>query len=122
MSEQKNKMLAVILIRGIIGTNKDIKDTLRMLNLQTKFSCAVIADTPTNRGMLRKVKDYTTFGEISEETLKLLDGKRKKKNNHYALSPPRGGFERNGIKNPFTTHGALGDRAEKINDLLKKMI
>ncbi|MGV8162936.1 MAG: uL30 family ribosomal protein [Candidatus Nanoarchaeia archaeon] len=121
MTEAK-KQLAVILIRGLIGTNKDIRDTLLMLNLQTKFSCAVIPDTPVNRGMLHKVKDYTTYGEISEETIKELDAKRKKQNKHYALPPPRGGFERQGIKTPYASKGALGYRGEKINDLLKKMI
>ena len=40
----------------------------------------------------------------------------------FALSPPRGGFERKGIKASFSDKGALGYRADKINDLLKKMM
>jgi large subunit ribosomal protein L30 len=40
----------------------------------------------------------------------------------FRLSPPRGGFERKGIKTPFTMGGALGNRKEKINDLIKRMI
>jgi large subunit ribosomal protein L30 len=121
MTETK-KYLAAVLIRGLIGMNKDIKDTLLMLNLQTKYSCAVMEDTPVSRGMLQKCKDYITYGEISEETIKELDSKRTKKNNHYSLSPPRGGFERNGIKTPYTSKGALGYRGEKIQDLLKRMM
>jgi len=38
MTEQKNKHLAAVLLRGLIGMNKDIKDTLRMLNLLRVFS------------------------------------------------------------------------------------
>lgn len=40
----------------------------------------------------------------------------------FRLSPPRKGFERKGIKQPFTVGGAIGYRGEKINLLLKKML
>jgi large subunit ribosomal protein L30 len=121
MTEQK-KYLAIVLVRGMIGARQDIKDTVRMLNLERKFSCAIVEDSPVYKGMFHKIKDYATYGEITEETIKALDAKREKKNNHYTLSPPKGGFERNGIKQPFTTHGALGYRGAKMNDLIKKMI
>lgn len=122
MTEQKNKYLAAILVRGMIGSDQDIKDTLRMLNLQKKNSCVVVAATEANKGMLHKCKDYITYGELDEETLKEMESKRQKVNNHFTLQPPRGGFERKGIKTPFASKGALGYRGEKINDLLKKMI
>ena len=38
------------------------------------------------------------------------------------LHPPRGGFERKGIKIPFKVGGALGYRGEKISDLIKRML
>jgi len=122
MTEQKNKYLAAILVRGLIGANQDIKDTLRMLNLQKKNSCAIFPDIPSNKGMMHKCKDYITYGEISEETLKELESKREKQNNHFTLQPPRGGFERKGIKTPYASKGALGYRGDKINELIKKMI
>ncbi len=121
MTEPK-KYVAIVLVRGMIGADQDVKDTVRMLNLERKFSCLVVEDSPVYRGMFQKVKDYATYGEITEETLKALDAKREKKNNHYTLSPPKGGFERNGIKQPFSTHGALGNRGVKMNDLIKKMM
>jgi large subunit ribosomal protein L30 len=40
----------------------------------------------------------------------------------FRLSPPSKGFERKGIKKPFTIGGVLGNRKEKINELLEKMI
>lgn len=122
MTEQKNKYLAAILVRGTIGANQDIKDTLKMLNLHKKNSCAVFQDIPSNKGMMHKCKDYITYGELSEETLKELESKREKQNNHFALQPPRGGFERKGIKTPYASKGALGYRGDKINELIKKMI
>jgi large subunit ribosomal protein L30 len=40
----------------------------------------------------------------------------------FKLHPPIGGFERKGIKKPYSIGGALGYRKEKINDLILKMI
>jgi len=63
---------AVIFIRGTINSKMGVADTLAMLNLHKKQHCTVIPDTPTYRGMLQKVKDYVTWGEISPETLARL--------------------------------------------------
>ena len=40
----------------------------------------------------------------------------------FRLNPPKKGFEREGIKKPYTLGGALGDRKEKIKDLIVRMI
>lgn len=115
--------IAVILIRGLVGVRVDIKDALFSLNLRKKHACAIIEDTPTNRGILKKVQDYTTFGVVSDEVLKELKSKRTpNKKDVYFLAPPVGGFERKGIKKSFIVGGALGDRKEDINVLLKKMM
>lgn len=60
---------AVIRVKGVCKTNKDIKDTLRMLHLTRTNSCVIVPDTPSYRGMLQKVKDYVTWGEIGAEVL-----------------------------------------------------
>jgi len=103
-----------------------ILHTLDSLKLLNKHICVIVDEE--NIGMLRTAKDFITYGEISPEVLKLLlekrgnkglDGKPKM---FFRLAPPVGGFERKGIKLPFASGGALGDRGEKINDLIKKMI
>lgn len=116
--------LAVVLIRGLIGIRHDIKETLFYLNLRKKHACAIVEDTPVIRGMLKKVQDYVTFGNVSEEVLKELNDKRRKdsKKEVFFLAPPVGGFERKGIKRSYVEGGALGDRKEAINELLLKMI
>jgi large subunit ribosomal protein L30 len=38
------------------------------------------------------------------------------------LHPPRGGYERKGIKISFNLGGALGYRGDKINKLISKML
>ncbi|MBR9677650.1 hypothetical protein GOV04_05920 [Candidatus Woesearchaeota archaeon] len=109
--------LGVILIRSTMSLNPDIKKTLELLKLSKKNSLAIVSDTPQYRGMLQKVKDYVTYGELDETLIKSFD-----KQKIVGLHPPRGGFERKGIKKSFTQGGALGYRKEKINDLIKKMM
>lgn len=125
-------MLAAVLIRGRINTRTPIRDTLNMLKLVRKNTCVLVKDTATMKGMLVKVKDYITFGEIDEETIKILSEKRSQKTKDrngkeitkpfFRLHPPRGGFERKGIKKTFKVGGALGYRGSKINELIKRMI
>lgn len=62
-------MYAVVRVRGRTGVRRDIADTLKMLNLTRVNHCVLVPDTPAYRGMLQKVKDYVTWGEIDEETL-----------------------------------------------------
>jgi len=112
--KEENTLIAVVLIRSLISINPKIKYTLKMLNLQRKNSCVILKNNPSIKGMLTKVKDYVTWGEITAETHKILGGFSR-------LHPPRGGFERKGIKKSFSVGGALGYRGEKMNDLLRKM-
>ncbi len=124
------KKIAVILLRGLIRINTNIKDTLFMLRLRKKFACTVIDDTPSNMGMIKKAKDYITWGEIDDDTLKALLDKRgkadpedpKKMKPFFNLHPARGGFEKKGTKAPYNMGGALGYRGAEINKLIKKMI
>ena len=132
MAETKNTYpkIAVVRVRGQLGLNKGISDTLKMLNIERKNYCTIVEGNPGTMGMIRKVKDFVTYGEIDDETEKLLAEKRGEKSSKdpeklkpfYRLSPPRGGFERKGIKQPFTLGGVLGNRKEKINDLIKRMV
>ncbi|MDD5133394.1 MAG: 50S ribosomal protein L30 [Candidatus Nanoarchaeia archaeon] len=65
-----------------------------------------------------------SFDEFTEEFMKLkkelrdIPGLKK----YFRLTPPRKGFERGGIKIPFSMGGALGYRGNKINDLIKRML
>jgi large subunit ribosomal protein L30 len=115
--------IAVILIRSRIGVSPDVKKTLDLLRLFTKNTCSVIKDSPNHRGMLRTIKDFVTWGDLSEVTKKQLIEKRKDKDESlFRLAPPIKGYGTKGIKTPFTMGGALGDRKEKINDLIMRMM
>ncbi|MFH1409851.1 MAG: uL30 family ribosomal protein [Nanoarchaeota archaeon] len=113
--------LAVIRIHGQTGLRHQVKDTLQMLKLFKKYTCRIIEDNPQMRGMVFRVKDQVTWGELNAE----MEAELMKKagdNKVVHLHPPIGGFERKGTKKPFNLGGALGNRKEKINDLLKRMI
>ena len=156
-----NKRIAVIRIHGRTGLKKGIKDTLTMMRLYKKHNCIIVPNSPDMVGMITKVKDYVTWGEINEENLHMLLKKRGKLARKIALteeyvteklklslndfvkkvlafelelkelpglklffklSPPKGGFERGGVKKQFASGGAVGYRKEKINELLQRMI
>lgn len=157
----EKKKIAVIRIRGSIGVKREARDTFKLLRLYNKNYCVIIENNPYYVGMLNKIKDYATWGELDPATLKVLLEKRgrlaakkpltpdylKQKTKldfdsftknffefkislkdipglklFFRLSPPRKGFERKGIKVPFSLGGVLGYRKEKINDLLQRMI
>jgi len=143
----KSQNLAAIRVRGLIQVNSKIENTLRMLRLYKNNYCTVVPNTPNYIGMLKKTKDYITWGEIDDETFKLLVNKRaevfngsekdsknkikyndyvlvenKKIKKYFRLSPPRKGFERKGLKHSYQNGGALGYRGKDINDLIKRML
>ena len=119
--KQEAKKIAIIAVRGFHDMNFEIKDTLKMLNMLRRNACVIVLGTPSVLGMITKVKNYVTYGEVSEETIALLK-KEKGDSKHYGLNSPRKGYGRKGIKKDFSNGGALGYRGDKINDLIKRML
>ena len=139
--------LAAVRIRGRTMVRTTIVDAMNMLRLYKNNFCVVVPNTPTYLGMLKQAKDYITWGEIDDETFKLLVEKRgeefhgretdtkefikyndyfvvgnKKLKKYFRLNAPRKGFGRIGIKQSFQRGGALGYRGAAINELIKRMI
>lgn len=145
-----SKLYAVIRVRGTVGIRKEIRYTLESLRLTKPNHCVIIPKNECMDGMLKKAKDYITWGEVSDDMLNDLVSKRGRISSKlfadskiavsavkkikdgkindsgirpvFRLSPPVKGHERGGIKKTFVQKGALGYRGEKINDLLVKMI
>jgi large subunit ribosomal protein L30 len=63
---------AVVRIRGNINVRREIKDTLNMLRLNKVNHCSILPETKEYKGMLKKVKDYVTWGEVDKDSLNLL--------------------------------------------------
>jgi large subunit ribosomal protein L30 len=76
--EKPKKRIAVIRIKGKPGLKHDIKATFEKLRLYNKNTCVVIPNTPTYIGMLIKIKEFATWGEIDEKTCEELFEKRGK--------------------------------------------
>jgi len=114
-------MICIIRISGDVGLNRDIKETFNRLKLRRKYSCIVIEPTKENLGMLKKVRNFVAFGEISKETYAKLNNKRKTKiKNFFRLHPPRGGIDSK--KHFGVKKGVLGDNGEGINKLVERML
>jgi len=153
--------ILVIRIKGEIKIKRNIKQTLLLLRLYKKHTCVIVPNNANYIGMIKKVKDYITWGELDIDTFKLLLEKKgklvgkkpfieeylKEKTKlsldefskqffefkkelkdipglkpFFRLNPPIKGFERGGIKKPYSLGGVLGYRKEKINELIKRMV
>ena len=60
---------AVIRVRGQPDVNKDIEYTMNLFGLYRVNHCSIVPDNPVTKGMLQKIKDYVTYGEVTPETL-----------------------------------------------------
>ncbi len=68
--------LAVVRIRSGINARGDVKKTLNLLRLTRVNHCVVVDDDPSTLGMIKKAKDYITWGEVDPKTLEYLLRKR----------------------------------------------
>ncbi len=147
MENKNQNRIAAIRLRGKTQIKTKIEDTLKMLRLYKNNYCVVLPNTPIYSGMLKKAKDYLTWGEIDDETFEQLLGKRgqqfngreadkknkikyndyfvhnnKKYKKYFRLNSPKKGLGRKGVKHSFKVGGALGYRGAAINELIKRMV
>jgi len=141
-------MIAIIRIRGMVGVNKNVAETLNRLRLRRKYACVVFTKpTKEQLGMIKNVRNFIAFGEISKETFtrlveargqladkakktdlkkaaeELEKGKKYDELNlkpFFRLHPPRKGIE---AKKHFGVgKGVLGDHKKEINKLIERML
>jgi len=137
-------MICAIRIRGDVGLDQPVRETLKRLRLRRKYACIAL-EKPTKEqiGMIHKMKDFVAFGEIDEAMYKKLveargkmqrtessassknkdsltkdkDGKLKP---FFRLHPPRGGIDSK--KHFGVKKGVLGNHGKEINKLLERML
>lgn len=129
MTEEKTEkegMIAIVRVRGMMNRSPAIRKTLVLLGLGKPNWCTIRKETPALKGMLMRVKDVVTWGPVTAETLTGLKKRsphtKRGKPSVFPLHPPRKGYGRKGIKTPFHRGGALGNRKEKINELIQRML
>jgi large subunit ribosomal protein L30 len=69
-------MFAVVRVRGPVNVSGKIEDTLGMLRLHKVNHCVFLQDTPNNKGMIQKTKDYIAYGTVDVESLTEVLGNR----------------------------------------------
>jgi len=72
----KGSCIIAVRLRGDAGVSSDVKATLNTLRLPRKHNAILIYRKPDTLGMIRKAKDYITWGEANKEILKMLFQKR----------------------------------------------
>lgn len=141
-------LYAVVRLRGSAKINPKISDALEKLRLRRVHNCTLLQGSKTNKGMLLHVEDFITWGQVDVHVLeKMLEKRGRSKSGAridtkhakviankiikdgtvnssdvrpvFGLSPPSGGLRSIRLQYP---RGDLGDRGEKINDLLMRMI
>lgn len=137
-------MLLVIRIRGMVDVNSDMAETLFRMRIRRKYAAVLMEDNVENRKLLKKARDFISYGTISKEMLerlinergkatdgkkidakKIIEGLEKKKLGElglkpfFRLHPPRGGIETK--KHAGVGKGVLGEN-KKINELVEKML
>ncbi len=142
MKELDGKFVAIVRVRGIRNVKPKIRKTLDLLKISKPNYMNVYKMNKALIGMFNVVKDYTTFGEVSLETIKKLLSKRgeigsrkltdeevnkyikelekegKISISPFRLHPPRKGWK--SIKRHYPL-GSLGKR-ENMDQLLIRMM
>lgn len=92
-------MIAIIRIRGSTGIKPVAEKTMELLNLNRINHMVLFNESDSINGMLKRAKDYVTWGEIDKETLvlllkdRILLKGRKKLNDEYLKTLGYNSFE-----------------------------
>lgn len=114
-------MIAAVKIRGNVDVPQPVKDTMTNLGLKNRNEIRLYEDTESVKGMLNKAKDYIAYGEVSEETVEMLEDRygSAEVGNTINAKPPRKGFKN--TKRNVKQGGSLGNHGE-IDDLIQRMV
>ncbi|PIN90840.1 hypothetical protein COU60_00665 [Candidatus Pacearchaeota archaeon CG10_big_fil_rev_8_21_14_0_10_34_76] len=138
-------MILVIRISGIVKVSDKIEESMNRINLRRKYSATLIEDTPENRMLLTKIRNFVAFGDADDKLLEELIEKRGESTERkkidakevvgnlakkglksqgmkpfFRLHPPRGGIDSK--KHFGVDKGVLGDHKDKIGNLVRRML
>jgi large subunit ribosomal protein L30 len=83
----ERKCFAVVKVRGTISAHREARETLELLRLVRTNHAVLIDNRPSFMGMLYRVQNYVTWGEISKETVALMLQKRGRLAGGKKLTP-----------------------------------
>jgi large subunit ribosomal protein L30 len=73
-------------IRGTISAQLEARETLDMFRLARSNHAVLVDNRPSYMGMLYRVQNYVTWGEVSKETVALLLKKRGRRAGNKKLT------------------------------------
>ena len=62
----------MVKVRGTISAQREVRETLQLLRLTRTNNAVLIDNRPSYKGMLYRVQNYVTWGEVSKETVALM--------------------------------------------------
>jgi large subunit ribosomal protein L30 len=138
-------MIIVIRITGRVDTPKKVDEALFRLRIRRKYTATILKGSKEDKALLKKIRDYVAYGEISAADLeklveargqsldkKKVDAKsvsaeieksdiiKSKIKPYFRLHPPRKGIMSKlhfGVKK-----GVLGDHGKEIAKLMERML
>ena len=113
-------MLAVVRIRGEVKVSDKIENTMQMLGLKRRNMVSLVSNNETTLGMIRRIEDFVTWGEVSDDIVNKLKVKNKdNKKNIFNLQPPKKSLKN--VRKRYPS-GDLGYRGKEINKFIERMI
>ncbi|MCW3975009.1 MAG: 50S ribosomal protein L30 [Candidatus Bathyarchaeota archaeon] len=85
-TKSNDQYFVAIRIRGTVGRNPRIEHTLQLLRLPKRYNATLLEKSSEVMGMLRKVKDFITWGEINSGTLDAMIKKRGRMEGNKKIS------------------------------------
>ena len=68
--------IAVIRMHGKFSLSPKMRRTLEVLMLSRLYTCTLLPENPTSRGMLQCCKDVVAYGDVDEQAVSLLLSRR----------------------------------------------
>ena len=113
-------MLAVVRIRGEVKVSDRLENTMQMLGLKRRNMVSLLPNNGSTLGMIKKVEDFVTWGEVSDDVVgKLKQKNENNKKNVFNLQPAKKSLKNVRKRYPA---GDLGYRGKEINKLIERMI
>ena len=88
--EHNKEYLGVVLTKSFIKANKKINATLKTMKLKTINKFLMIENTENNRGQIRKIRNYVSWGFLSE--IQAAKIKKVLNSNQKRFCPPYKGL------------------------------
>lgn len=109
----EERCIAIIRLRGNVNISHEREYTFKLMHLTRKNHSTLVKTTPSMIGSIRKIQDYSTWGEIDQPTIIQLLKRRAFLNGNQPLSDD--------IVRNTTGYSSIEDLATAIFNLETKL-